>query len=992
MALSPLRAGDLRIPTLDLNARPTGPAGMPIPEAQTKGASLILGLSDRIDQIAQRQANAADAATQEEARLAGIIAADAQPGVEMTGGGSIYRDAFNRAAVETGARRLEISARSTLTELARTHATDPVAFNDAATQYRDGLLAGLPPRLRVPAAQSFDTLALPFSNQVTENHQKFVGQQALASFEEAMPGRQTSIEQLALRAATDPAAARALAQEQAGVLADLVSMGPREGFTFAGRQYPPDPTRTAALTLQQMVARWTSLEQQGQQAGVVGQWRAAGGGQAWIDQWERDNTGATAPRGIRNNNPLNIQDGSFAKEQPGHAGSDGRFARFATMQDGLAAADRLLLSYAQRGLTTPIAIVSRWAPAAEAGNDPAAYAATVARKLGVAPNATLDMQDPATRQRLALAMAEVENGRPVPVGATAGLPIAQVLATARTLRALQAADDQAAKEAQARANTTLQPILLANQAAVQLTGQERSPVTDDQFRAAGKTDAEITAYRNGIAFGQQLFTATQQTATASPEDLTALRQRAMPGGDLFALDPRQAVTLAGRIDEQLRGRAATVLEAKLQDLRAQAAAIPDGAAPPRITREEAAAAGLTPERRDQVNGELASIARTARLVRGAATASPAEIEQAATTLPIAGDQAAENARALQAFGQALQQRAEGVQKSPGDWVLANSPVIRTAWQAAQQDPQQIGAAITATLEAQQRMGIPPAQQQPVPPSMAKAMVADLAALPTQGERLGRLAGVLTAMPSDAARQQTLAALREAGLPDATRIGAAVLPRLGPYQATQLSSDLAVDAAKLSLPPSLTASIRTELDALFAESDRLGGLRAAQREATGNGAFVEQAAAERRILEQVLKVRAAAAGSVGSSMAREAYRQLFGGNQVLNEDGFRLTVPAEAKPELIREGLRRTLDMRLADQPAGVRALAGQGTWVDGGAGYVFYPRGSPSPLAIGGQPLQLTADQATQAATAPMIQNQAGVTPDQRRATVRRMNLNRSAP
>ena len=51
---------------------------------------------------------------------------------------------------------------------------------------------------------------------------------------------------------------------------------------------------------------------------------------------------ASAPRGIRNNNPLNIEDGDFARSQPGYVGSDGRFAQFQTPQHGVAAADSLL--------------------------------------------------------------------------------------------------------------------------------------------------------------------------------------------------------------------------------------------------------------------------------------------------------------------------------------------------------------------------------------------------------------------------------------------------------------------------------------------------------------------------------------------------------------------------------------------------------------------------------------------------------------------------
>lgn len=119
------------------------------------------------------------------------------------------------------------------------------------------------------------------------------------------------------------------------------------------------------------------------------------------------------PRGLRNNNPLNIEAGPFAQNQSGFAGSDGRFARFNDPEAGLAAADNLLQSYAARGLNTPQAIIARWAPAGDGNNNPSSYAATVAQKIGVRPDQTLDMTNPQVRRSLLMAMAEVENGRPM---------------------------------------------------------------------------------------------------------------------------------------------------------------------------------------------------------------------------------------------------------------------------------------------------------------------------------------------------------------------------------------------------------------------------------------------------------------------------------------------------------------------------------------------------------------------------------------------------
>jgi hypothetical protein len=118
------------------------------------------------------------------------------------------------------------------------------------------------------------------------------------------------------------------------------------------------------------------------------------------------------PRGIRNNNPLNIEDGAFLKGQPGYAGTDGRFGKFDTPEGGTAAANKLLDTYQNKyGLNTVAGIVGRWAPASD-GNNVTAYAQNVAKQLGVDPNAPLT---PEQRPALIAAMGQHENGKPIQV-------------------------------------------------------------------------------------------------------------------------------------------------------------------------------------------------------------------------------------------------------------------------------------------------------------------------------------------------------------------------------------------------------------------------------------------------------------------------------------------------------------------------------------------------------------------------------------------------
>ena len=116
------------------------------------------------------------------------------------------------------------------------------------------------------------------------------------------------------------------------------------------------------------------------------------------------------PRNLRNNNPGNIIDGKWAREQPGYKGSDGHFAKFDNMDDGYKAANKNLDSYASKGFKTPRQILSRWAPSGSGeGNDPEAYAKRVEKLTGLDPDKPLG-SDPDSRAKMLKGITEVEGG------------------------------------------------------------------------------------------------------------------------------------------------------------------------------------------------------------------------------------------------------------------------------------------------------------------------------------------------------------------------------------------------------------------------------------------------------------------------------------------------------------------------------------------------------------------------------------------------------
>jgi hypothetical protein len=119
--------------------------------------------------------------------------------------------------------------------------------------------------------------------------------------------------------------------------------------------------------------------------------------------------GESLPRGVRNNNPGNIQR-SGVQWQGEVAGNDPRYSAFETPEAGIRALAKNLISYQDdHGLNTVAGIVSRWAPSTE--NDTAGYAKDVAKALGVDPNAPIDVKDPGTLGKLTRAIITRENGR-----------------------------------------------------------------------------------------------------------------------------------------------------------------------------------------------------------------------------------------------------------------------------------------------------------------------------------------------------------------------------------------------------------------------------------------------------------------------------------------------------------------------------------------------------------------------------------------------------
>ena len=118
------------------------------------------------------------------------------------------------------------------------------------------------------------------------------------------------------------------------------------------------------------------------------------------------------PRGIRNNNPLNIRRSGDKWQGLRVLQEDREFFQFSEMKWGWRAAFRLLCHtyYGKYKLRTIRAIITRWAPPKE--NNTEAYIRCVTDRIGIGPDKELG--DPQTHptqwMMIGIAMAIVENG------------------------------------------------------------------------------------------------------------------------------------------------------------------------------------------------------------------------------------------------------------------------------------------------------------------------------------------------------------------------------------------------------------------------------------------------------------------------------------------------------------------------------------------------------------------------------------------------------
>lgn len=119
----------------------------------------------------------------------------------------------------------------------------------------------------------------------------------------------------------------------------------------------------------------------------------------------------STPRGLKNNNPLNIRKNNTKWQGLAEAQTDKAFFVFVAPEWGYRAALKTLQNYKRaHGLTTIRQWVSRWAPPVE--NDTEAYIKVVCQRTGMPESAEPNIQNKTIMCSIVAAMSYMENGLP----------------------------------------------------------------------------------------------------------------------------------------------------------------------------------------------------------------------------------------------------------------------------------------------------------------------------------------------------------------------------------------------------------------------------------------------------------------------------------------------------------------------------------------------------------------------------------------------------
>ncbi|HBB9615324.1 TPA: lytic transglycosylase domain-containing protein [Escherichia coli] len=206
-----------------------------------------------------------------------------------------------------------------------------------------------------------------------------------------------------------PSRVGAVAATTTGVAARVVGgslLGATAG-TVAGLAIPTNDTPTTSEEMKGLEGRFNF-----DYFNEVQEWQKNNPGKVWpggLQEFSNQvNRSAYLSRGIRNNNPGNL---NFAGQKGAtlESGPNARFASFPTMLEGIAALDRQVMLYLERGKNTIDQIIDIYAPSSD-GNNTSSYKSYLSQYTGLGVKEKIDGSNFEIMRKLIQGIINHENG------------------------------------------------------------------------------------------------------------------------------------------------------------------------------------------------------------------------------------------------------------------------------------------------------------------------------------------------------------------------------------------------------------------------------------------------------------------------------------------------------------------------------------------------------------------------------------------------------
>jgi hypothetical protein len=157
--------------------------------------------------------------------------------------------AYNATAIRIFAENLDVDTTAKADAIALDKGHDPKALSEGLDKLRDGVLSTLFDEAKPEFEQRFARLRLGYERDAARNVFKATQEASGAALQSMIADRSRAIEHMGFTLGLDATADATLQNELTDFEGRLLSYGPKEGFTYGGKEYAPDAMRAGVLGL-----------------------------------------------------------------------------------------------------------------------------------------------------------------------------------------------------------------------------------------------------------------------------------------------------------------------------------------------------------------------------------------------------------------------------------------------------------------------------------------------------------------------------------------------------------------------------------------------------------------------------------------------------------------------------------------------------------------------------------------------------------------------